>query len=144
MVTIYSCSFPSEVYPLVARLEVEEIPCTLANDTMISIDPLISNALGGVRLNVPEHFEERAREVVKEFFSPAATTYKPEDIVWKTDYDEVNSWCPQCEAYPVYVKKFSFGKSALAVILTLIHGISVFFFMSRLHYCASCAHQWKR
>lgn len=50
--TIFTFSYPSEAYPLRSLLESEGIPCYLKDEINVQINPLGSNALGGVKLQV--------------------------------------------------------------------------------------------
>lgn len=45
------------------RLQAEGIPCFLPDEQLVTIDPLLANAVGGVRPQVPEVDEERARRI---------------------------------------------------------------------------------
>lgn len=47
-------------------LESEEIPARLADGLTIQIDPLLSPALGGVKLQVPENFAAQAMSLLLE------------------------------------------------------------------------------
>ncbi len=47
-----------------AKLEDSEIPCMLADESIIAVQPFFSNAIGGIRLQVFEKDIERAMEVL--------------------------------------------------------------------------------
>ena len=47
-----------------ARLEAEGIPAFLADEHLVGVQWLYSDAVGGVKLNVPDPFAEAALEVV--------------------------------------------------------------------------------
>jgi hypothetical protein len=46
------------------RLKEEFINCYLLNENSVTIDPFLSNAIGGIKLMVAETQAERAREVL--------------------------------------------------------------------------------
>ncbi len=46
------------------RLEEEGIVCWLKDENIVTVHPLISIAVGGIKLMVPKHQEERAREIL--------------------------------------------------------------------------------
>ncbi len=144
MLSVWSFTYPSEAYPLIAKLREENIPCTLSNEHVVLIDPLISNAVGGVKLLVPETEAERAKAIIEDFFKPAQASIAPLDAAFRESHDEVAAWCPACETYPVYRKKFTYGKTALAVFLTLLSYPLALLFLSKTHTCARCNFQWKR
>lgn len=64
LTTIASFSFPYEAQIARAKLESEGIPAFLADEHTINAQWLYSNALGGVRLQVPDEFVDRANEVL--------------------------------------------------------------------------------
>lgn len=46
-------------------LEKNEIFCSLKDENTVLSDPLLSNALGGIKLLVPEHMHNKAMEIIK-------------------------------------------------------------------------------
>jgi len=46
------------------RLEAEGVPCWLADEHIVQTDMLASPAIGGIKLQVSEEWEEKAREVL--------------------------------------------------------------------------------
>jgi hypothetical protein len=48
------------------RLKEEYINCYLQDEHSVTIDPLISNAIGGIKLMVAESQAERALEILNE------------------------------------------------------------------------------
>jgi hypothetical protein len=46
------------------RLESEGIQCALVDDIMVSVNPLYSNAIGGVKLKVFEEDYDKALEII--------------------------------------------------------------------------------
>ncbi len=64
LVTILTIPFPGNVSIIKARLESEGIECYTKDDTTIQVDPLISNAVGGVKLQVREEDVPQAMEIL--------------------------------------------------------------------------------
>ncbi len=64
LTTVASFSFPHEAHIARAKLESESIPATLADEHTIAMQWLYSNALGGVKVQVPTPFAERAIEIL--------------------------------------------------------------------------------
>lgn len=50
-----------------SRLEQEEIVCWLKDENTVTIDPILTNAVGGIKLMVPESQVERAFDLLKQF-----------------------------------------------------------------------------
>ncbi len=65
-VTVGSYSFPHEAHLARAKLEAEGIPAFVADEHTINMQWLYSQALGGVKVQVPEQFAEQARELLEE------------------------------------------------------------------------------
>jgi hypothetical protein len=65
-VTIRVFTYPSEAIILKGRLESEEIECFLMDELTVQVNPLYSNAIGGVKLQVRENDVERANEILRE------------------------------------------------------------------------------
>jgi hypothetical protein len=64
LVTIASFCFPHEAHIARAKLESENIPVVVADEFTISMQWLYSNALGGVKIQVPPSCVQRAIEIL--------------------------------------------------------------------------------
>ncbi len=69
MITIARYSLAIEAHIARAKLESEGIPAFVADEHTITADWLYSNAMGGVRLQVPDAFVEQARTILATDFS---------------------------------------------------------------------------
>jgi len=54
---------------IMGRLEEEGIQCWLKDENTVTIDPILTNAIGGIKLMVPDAQAERAFELLKKFRS---------------------------------------------------------------------------
>ena len=63
---ILLCSFDNYIPAHIAlgRLKEEFINCYLQDEYSVTIDPFLSNAIGGIKLMVAETQAERAREIL--------------------------------------------------------------------------------
>ncbi|HKZ68410.1 MAG TPA: DUF2007 domain-containing protein [Chitinophagaceae bacterium] len=63
---ILLCSFDNYIPAHIAlgRLKEEFINCYLQDEYSVTIDPFLSNAIGGIKLMVAESQVERAREIL--------------------------------------------------------------------------------
>lgn len=84
--TLGSFEFPADVQIIKGRLEAEGISVFLRDENTINSDPLISGAIGGVKLQVYDTDKERAREIYDEVRNYA------------TDNDGNLIVCPNCKA----------------------------------------------
>jgi DNA-directed RNA polymerase subunit RPC12/RpoP len=64
--TIDSFKFPADVQIIKGKLESEGIPVFLKDENTLNSDPLISYAIGGVKLRVYSKHKERALEIYNE------------------------------------------------------------------------------
>lgn len=86
LVTISRFSFPHEAHIAKAKLESAGIPTFLADEQTIGMDWFNSNALGGVKLKVPESFVIEAEEMLSRDFSSELIAEKGQDKIL----------CPSC------------------------------------------------
>jgi len=66
LITVSRYSFPYEAHIAKTRLDSEGIPSFIVDEHTINMQWLYSNALGGVRLQVPEAYAEVALAVLAE------------------------------------------------------------------------------
>ena len=64
--TIASFEYPSDVQILKGKLESEGIPVFLKDEFTLNSDPMISNAIGGVKVQVYTEDKETATEIYNE------------------------------------------------------------------------------
>ena len=65
MVTVGSYTYPFEAHVARGRLEAEGIPAYVADEHTINMYSLYSVAMGGVRVQVPDEYAERARAILQ-------------------------------------------------------------------------------
>ncbi len=144
-VTVKSFMFPTEAYPLMAKLESEGIKCFLDNENTVSVLPFYSNAVGGVKLNIRDSDLKKAMVIINEmdnFFKKERTHDAEKYASFQKDYVEVDTYCPKCESVHIYRKKFPLFKTLISILLFPI-GI-YFLFITKKHYCADCGNVWNQ
>lgn len=67
--TIALFNYPHEIVILKHRLEQEGIPYFFENEIMLSIAPLYSNALGGIKLKIHRNDFENVQAILDDFNS---------------------------------------------------------------------------
>jgi hypothetical protein len=127
IITLTTFTYPTEAYPLMTRLEEEGIECFLADENIISVNPFLSNAVGGVKVNIKEEDAEQALQILKEI----KDNVKKVDKKWAEDFEPVDTYCPVCESHQVFTDKVSFLKNILS-------GLS-----AKKLYCADCGNEWE-
>lgn len=114
--TLGSFEFPADVVVIKGKLEAEGIPVFLRDETTINTDPLISAALGGVKLQVYSEDLERARRI----------------------YDEIRAYASDAQGNPVVCPNCNAARSEVHYF-----GKSIFyklfpFFEPRAYRCTQC------
>lgn len=99
--TIAAFEYPADVQILKGRLESEGIPVFLRDENTLNSDPIISNAIGGVKLQVYTEDTEKALAIYNEIRAYALND----------DGNPVS--CPNCKAQKsevYYERKGLFNK----------------------------------
>ncbi len=126
LTTVARYSFPYEAHIARGKLESEGIPAFVADEQTINMQWLYSDALGGVRLQVPSAWAERARDVLDED--------RTEDLEQATSPESVA--CEACGSHDT--EPFQQGKRwAFLVFLGL--DFPLFPFRNTVR-CRACGH----
>jgi hypothetical protein len=115
------------------RLESEGIQCVVRDEYLVRVNWLLSNAIGGVKLMVPEWEADRARDILRP---------RPRLVVVADETDvagEDELICPRCRSYDVYFHRFN---QRIAGLAWLMFGFIVPW-LSRKWVCKQCGYEWK-
>jgi hypothetical protein len=80
------------------KLEGQDVLCTMDNEHLVSMNWLLANAVGGVRLRVPVEDVSRAREILNLPALPGASDPAEPDPEWQ---------CPDCGSMDVHRQRCS-------------------------------------
>jgi hypothetical protein len=133
LVTVRTFDSPIDAHLLKSKLESEGIDCYLKDEHSISIDPMHSYALGGIKLQISDADIEKTKKVLQEIDK---TPYRDEN-------DKIAE-CPQCESQDLiagYISMKGFPQIFSAII-------SVFFMVFPMHLkvfykCNNCRNEFK-
>jgi DNA-directed RNA polymerase subunit RPC12/RpoP len=123
-----------DLYILKARLESEGIECLVADEHIMTVNPLYNIAVGGIKLKVRENDVDRSLEVMKEIQSTPIVDEKE---------NEIN--CPDCGS-----SNIESGHRSLKGIKGIVSGLFSFFFMlfplymDRSYKCQECSMEFKK
>ena len=119
------------------KLESEEIDCVLIDENLVATDWLYANAVGGIKLRVPEADANRARELLGER-PPAVQTF------------EQSGLCPECGSSdldrPVLIRRNAWSVIAIILLSTTVLWFAmplllvVYFVWLRPFHCRACDH----
>ncbi|MCF8278563.1 MAG: DUF2007 domain-containing protein [Flavobacteriales bacterium] len=131
LITIKTFFYDHETILYEPKFEAEGIEYFLKDQKTVAIDPLVSNAIGGIKLQVREEDEERARALVAEIEANNSGTQLGDVIVVNGQkYEKTLDECPSCESEDIYIYKQSFFENLL------------FPFAKRENYCKTCQTKW--
>ncbi len=130
LVTI--ASYPDAIKAHLARgrLEAEGIPAVVADEYYISANWMMSNAIGGVKVQVPERFVASAAQVLREL--DAGDFELPAE-------DREPLHCPRCGSSAVETDTASWRLALLGVHLFQIP----LPFTREGYRCRHCRHTWE-
>lgn len=94
MITIARYSLPHEAQIARAKLESEGIPVFVADEHTVSVNWLFSNAMGGIRVQVPQEYVAKATELLERDESEAVEAVADETA--DQDWEEPEPRCPVC------------------------------------------------
>jgi hypothetical protein len=120
-----------------AELESEGIFAHVADEQMVTMNWLYSNALGGVRLQVPAMEADRAREILSdrvEFVILDDDASPEEEKAWE---EAVPGPCPRCGSENVSRKRFATWSLFLNILL-----LGLLLRDDRLQ-CEECRYKWE-
>ncbi len=121
-VTVARFTYSSEAKIIKGRLESDGIQTFLYDDITIDTDPLISNAIGGVKLKVAKEDEEKAKKILA-FISHYSIDNEANEI-----------HCPDCDSANIkYFRNIKDIKSLVHFLFRLLP------FYSKYEYqCEEC------
>lgn len=143
IVTIKTFMFPTEAYPIISKLESEGIQCFLDGEHTVTAHPFLSQAIGGVKLNIMEKDADLALKILAESEVALMRDDVPDPALINEGYVPVDTYCKNCESRNVYRKEVSFGKTILSALVAILVYLPMML-LSQKHYCADCGHEWKQ
>jgi len=148
VITVLTLTYPHEVAIIRGRLESEGIACFVQDELTIHANPLYSNAIGGIKLQVLESELKPTIEILKE------TGYiKEEDLQFYKESLYVNKHsdnqqisaseseivCPICGSEEVVKTK----KTGWFFLITSLLFVFLTPFCRKKYYCFNCKQEFK-
>lgn len=140
-ITVATFWQPTHAHIARLKLESEEIDCLMVDENLVATDWLYANAVGGIKLQVPEEYADIAREILQ---PPGTESGEPIER------------CPNCDSTRVVFEKFSRSWSfvlilTVGVILLFVQPVlSLIVFMPLMllgfgaqRTCERCSHRWR-
>ncbi len=108
LTTIASFSFPHEAQIAKTSLDAAGIPVFIADEHTVNMQWLYSNALGGVKLQVPSQFAEQAKEIL----SPDLSCLADEE------FGKTEITCKKCGS--ASTEPYTKGKKPACIVFLLL------------------------
>ncbi len=133
LITIKTFQNSIDAHILMSRLENEDIKCFIFDENVVTLNPLYSVAVGGIKLKINESDFERAKIVISDI---EGTPF--------TDDNNVAKICPKCKSTDLYsgFNTIKDVKSFLAFIISFI--LYIFpFYLKKVYRCKQCGTEFK-
>ena len=147
IVTLATYMYPTEAYPLMSKLESEGIECFLDGENTVTAMPFLSNAIGGIKLNIKNSDAEKALQILKQskqYFEEKRKKEEKKPDAFSKGFVQVDTFCPECESTNIYRRKFPLYKTILSFVFPFFYNMFPLIFIVKKYYCADCGHVWKQ
>jgi hypothetical protein len=114
------------------KLEEQEISCYLADEYTITIQWVLSNAIGGIKLMVPKDDVNKAIQILNE---------EPGQVNVEFEIEGNELRCPVCGSSNTVAEKFS---RPVAGLTWLILGFPIRFKTGKTNFCFYCGNKWRK
>lgn len=124
LITLKSFTTPAEAHLVRTKLEDNGIPAFVFDENMVGVNPFFSNAIGGVKVKIPESYSDEALKILN----------LSEEIEIEDD-----KHCPNCQSNNTEYLKLNW-------LLTILASLLFFFpipYLKRKWECKDCGFKWK-
>lgn len=124
---------PIDAHLLKSKLENEGVNCYLFDESTVTLDPMISNAVGGIKLKIEKSDTEKVKNLLQQI----------ESSPYKKENDELLA-CPNCQSSNIVVgvkklKGIAGFFSLFISLLMMIYPVS----LNRVFICKDCDTEFK-
>ncbi|MEP0263128.1 DUF2007 domain-containing protein [Dokdonia sp.] len=128
--TVATFQYSSEAQIIKGRLEADGIEVFIVDNYTIDTDPLVSNAIGGVKLKVHAENEVMAKEILASI------------AAYSMDDEGEPMVCPNCQSTKIhFMTHVTDFKSLASFIVSFIFGVLPFY-TKYDHRCEDCKHKF--
>jgi len=140
-VTVGTFTHETEAYLFRSRLEHEGIECFIADNNITTVHPFLSNAVGGIKVNIRSSDHEKAKVIISEIEEQSNKHQSKKIKVGSTIYNAIEGYCPNCDSEAIYVKNYDLIKLIISVIAAACLLPPPF---KKDVICRDCLHKWKK
>lgn len=133
IIAFISFDNPIEANIVKARLLDSGVQCFLTDENTISINPLYSQALGGVKLHIFEHDIELAKSILKD-----------DNVQMPAEEPEPGTnVCPNCGSSHVAYGQATKKRFSIPVIIVSFLLMVYPFYAKKTYHCFDCGNEFK-
>lgn len=134
LITLKTFDNAIEAHNLKNRLEVEDIKAYIFDEHLIGLNPLYSNAIGGIKVNIAESDTEQALSILQSI----------ENLEYLIDKND-SLHCPNCDSIELYTnfKDFKNITGILSLIISIVFFVYPIYFKHRFK-CKECGLVFKK
>ncbi len=112
---------------ILGKLQSEGISCFLRDEYTVTIDPILTNAVGGIKLTVAQPDLQKAMEMLELFDQEKRALLQ----------------CPHCHSHDVeYISNPQRSGNWLSAVLTFLFG-SYAISIKKIYHCFSCGYEFE-
>ena len=133
LITIKTFDSSFDTHLLRSKIESEGINCFIFDENMVSLNPLYSITVGGIKLKINDVDLNKVKEIIERIDNSQLTNENEEVIR-----------CPKCESEKLY-NGFKSMKGTKGVISAIISFLFMVFpiYYSTVYKCKSCGNEFK-
>jgi hypothetical protein len=133
LVTVQTFDNAIDVALLKSKLESEGVICYVFDEYTVTINPLLSTGIGGIKLKINENDAEKALLILKEIQEVVAIDEKGK-----------NQTCPNCGSIDLYVdfRSMKGVKGFLSMIIMFAFVIYPLYYKN-VYKCKNCDYEFK-
>ena len=133
LVTVQIFDNPVDLHLLRSKLDSEGIHCFVFDEHIVSLNPLFSNSVGGIKLKVAEKDEEIVRSILQELKDAPNLDENNQTIA-----------CPKCASTDLYINYRSMkGYKGLLSMATMFLFTAFPFYFKNVYKCKSCGTEFR-
>lgn len=123
---------PIEANIIKSKLMDADIQCFLTDENIITLNPLYTQALGGVKLHLFEKDVDLARSILQETIPTPETS----------EQEEGEYVCPECGSHNVGYVQATKRRFSILTMLVSIFLLVYPFSVKKVHHCFNCLHEY--
>ena len=133
LITVKTYFYDHETLLIEPMLKAAGIDHFMKDHRTVTVDPFLSNAIGGIKLQVRQEDVEKTLVLLNEIEKNRQLSEREQFIeIEGKEFEKTFEECPKCGSEDIYEEKLSGWVSLLKI------------FSKRAHYCKDCKHQWRQ